>query len=144
MSLNRQELLLAYFEALFPLALCRRMYEYDVAASTNPMWAADVISSWVSGEPGAPCPEMERLGLPLLHHEYYAYVWVVAYVRKDDPDVRAALDGEVQPDDDDDDDEAAVGMEHREDVDFLIMNGAIVGTQRLFRIILNAVQVIWS
>ncbi|KAH9925066.1 hypothetical protein B0H21DRAFT_712400 [Amylocystis lapponica] len=139
MSLNRQELLLAYFEALFPLALCRRMYEYDVAASTNPMWAADVISSWENLE--LLVPEMERLGLPLLHHEYYAYVWVVAYVRKDDPDVRAALDGEVQPDDND---EAAVGMEHREDVDFLIMNGAIVGTQRLFRIILNAVQVIWS
>ncbi|KAH9911640.1 hypothetical protein B0H21DRAFT_709376 [Amylocystis lapponica] len=142
MSLNRQALLLAYFEALFPLALCRRMYEYDVAASTNPMWAADVISSWENLE--LLVPEMERQGLPLLHHEYYAYVWVVAYVRKDDPDVRAALDGEVQPDDDDDDDEAAVGMEHREDVDFLIMNGAIVGTQRLFRIILNAVQVIWS
>ncbi|KAH9941375.1 hypothetical protein B0H21DRAFT_710654 [Amylocystis lapponica] len=101
------------------------------------MWAADVISSWENLE--LLVPEMERQDLALLHHEYYAYVWVVAYVRKDDPDVRAALDGEVQPDDD-----AAVGMEHREDIDFLIMNGAIVGTQRLFRIILNAVQVIWS
>ncbi|KAH9930816.1 hypothetical protein B0H21DRAFT_826069 [Amylocystis lapponica] len=117
MSLNRQELLLAYFEALF--------LSPSAAAS-------DVISSWENLE--LLVPEMERQDLPLLHTSTTPMCGWSPTCGKTIPTVT----------DDDDDDDAAVGMEHREDVDFLIMNGAIVGTQRLFRIILNAVQVIWS
>ncbi|KAH9941376.1 hypothetical protein B0H21DRAFT_710655 [Amylocystis lapponica] len=141
----------AYYDIMARLVFYRKMYEYDTAASGNPMWVAEVLHIWELLEQMV--PEMEEHGLDVPHRKYYRYIWANADGKRSDVYVQAALAGNL-PDDFDDQDaayrlgelseEPDIALMPSGEKDFLIMNGAIVGTRTLFRMLLQVVRVFWD
>ncbi|KAH9925065.1 hypothetical protein B0H21DRAFT_712399 [Amylocystis lapponica] len=140
----------AYYDIMARLVFYRKMYEYDTAASGNPMWVAEVLHIWELLEQMV--PEMEEHGLDVPHRKYYGTSGPTPMERGAMSTCKPCLPG-TSPRLDDQDaayrlgelgEEPDIALMPGGEKDFLIMNGAIVGTRTLFRMLLQVVRVFWD